>query len=70
MEQLWDLRWDVSTQAKNININGTNDVSLALQIMTGTDKVNVAIITKAAFRLLKNNANNSSWTSLNQKIQC
>jgi hypothetical protein len=57
-----------SVQAKTVNINAT-DMFLAFtvvqQIMTvlsgaATEKENVAVITKAAFRLLKNTANSSS----------
>jgi hypothetical protein len=34
------------------------------------EKEKVAIITIAVFRLLKNNANKSSYTSENHSIQC
>jgi hypothetical protein len=70
-------------QTKNINtsINATDDVSLAFTTYYGVAdydrtlwccdrKENVAVITKAVFRLLKNNANNSSYTSENHIIQC
>jgi hypothetical protein len=68
-----------SVQAKNISSNATGDVLLAFavvqQIMTElsgteTEKETVAVITKAVFRLLKNNASNSSYTSENHSIQC
>jgi hypothetical protein len=59
-----------SVQVKNVNSNAMDgDMFLAFtmvqQIMTelsgaGTEKQKVAVITKAVFRLLKNNANNSS----------
>jgi hypothetical protein len=50
-------------QAKSVNSNAADDVSLAFpavqQIMTGlsdaaTEKVKLAVITKAVFRVLKN----------------
>jgi hypothetical protein len=56
-------------QAKDVNINETDEVFLAFtmvqQIMTElsgavTGKENVAVTTKSVFRLLKNNANNDS----------
>jgi hypothetical protein len=59
-------------QAKNVNSNAMDDMFLAFtmvqQIMTElsgavTEKEKVAITTKAVFRLLKNNVNNSSQTS-------
>jgi hypothetical protein len=60
-------------QAKNVNINET-DMFLAF-IMTelsdaATEKEMVAVITKAVFRLSKNNVDNSSKTSENHGIQC
>jgi hypothetical protein len=67
-------------QAKNVNSNAMdNDMFLAFtmvqQIMTvlsgaETEKEKTAIINKAVFRLLKNNANNSSKTSEYISIQC
>jgi hypothetical protein len=68
-----------SVHAKSVNITAMDDVFLAFttmqQIMTElsgavTEKEKVAVITKAMFRLLKNNANNSSQTSENHSIQC
>jgi hypothetical protein len=56
-------------QAKNVNINATDDVFLAFtivqQIMTelsgvAREKEKAAVIFKAVFILLKNIANNSS----------
>jgi hypothetical protein len=58
-----------SVQAKNININATDAAFIAFtvvqQIMTelfgaAIEKEKFAVITKAVFRLLKSNANNSS----------
>jgi predicted rRNA methylase YqxC with S4 and FtsJ domains len=69
---------DQSMQAKNVNINAM-DVFLAFtmvqQIMTElsgamTEKEKVAVITKAVFRLLKNNASDGSQPSENHSIQC
>jgi hypothetical protein len=63
-------------QAKNVNINAI-DVFLALTMVqqtelsgAATEKEKVTGITKAVFRLLKNNANNSSQASENHSIQC
>jgi hypothetical protein len=67
-----------SVQAKNVNINAM-DVFLAFdmvqQIMTEfigavTEREMIAVLTKAVFKLLKNNTNNSSQTSENHSIQC
>jgi hypothetical protein len=66
-------------QAKNANIHGTDEAFLAFtmvqQIMTqlsgtaATGNEKSPIITKAKFRLLKNNVNNSSQASNNHSIQ-
>jgi hypothetical protein len=49
--------------------------TMVQQIMTelsgaATEKEKFAVITKAVFRLLKNNANNSTQASENHIIQC
>jgi hypothetical protein len=58
-----------SVQAENVNGNATDGMYLAFtmvrQIMTelsgaATEKEKVAVMTKAVFRLLKNNASSSS----------
>jgi hypothetical protein len=68
-----------SVQAKNVNVNATDDVFLAFtmeqQIMmelsgAATEKEKVSVITEAVLGLLKNNASNSSYTSENDSIQC
>jgi Cdc6-like AAA superfamily ATPase len=58
-----------SVQAKNVNVHAMDDIffvfTMVQNIMTElsgavTDEEKVAVITKAVFTLLKNNANNSS----------
>jgi hypothetical protein len=57
-----------SVQAESVNINAMDvflPFTMVQQIMTelsdaAIEKENVAVITKAVFKLLKNNANNSS----------
>jgi hypothetical protein len=66
-------------KAKNVNIIATGDsifpaFTMAQKIMpelsrVATDKNEFAVITETVFRLTKNNANNSSWTSENHIIQ-
>jgi hypothetical protein len=53
-------------EAKNINVNATDDVFLVFivvqqcSLVLQQEKEKVAVIAKAEFRLLKNNANKSS----------
>jgi hypothetical protein len=64
--------------ATNVNNNVTDNVFLAFtmvqqiktQLSIVTEREKAAVITKAGFKLLKNNANNSSQSSETHSIQC
>jgi hypothetical protein len=65
-------------QTKNVNTDATDEVFLAFTLVqqiiselssAATEKRKV-VINKALFRVLKNSANNTSYTSENHIIQC